>query len=168
MGGLLVAEAAVHFSPVARRITGVIAFDTPYLGMHPHVVVSGIASLFQKKEDGSSNGRDQKNEGKGDVASRNPGPPAPSAEGMSSEQAINDKEIVKFVNSADAYPQPGAGAGSGSGSGSNTPISTHSYSQHHYTGGSSPHPPPHSAISPFFPVRRAAPPPRRVCRLRHF
>lgn len=28
-----------------------IAFDTPYLGMHPHVVISGIASLFPKDED---------------------------------------------------------------------------------------------------------------------
>ena len=58
MGGLLAAEAATDVSnnpggyPGARpcRIVGVVAFDTPYLGMHPHVVVSGIASLVPKEE----------------------------------------------------------------------------------------------------------------------
>jgi hypothetical protein len=56
MGGLLAAEAATDLSnnpdqhPGAKpkRIVGVIAFDTPYLGMHPHVVISGIASLLPK------------------------------------------------------------------------------------------------------------------------
>ncbi len=52
MGGLLAAEAATHISnnPPGhhrpRRIIGMMAFDTPYLGMHPHVVITGIASLF--------------------------------------------------------------------------------------------------------------------------
>ncbi|KIY49194.1 hypothetical protein FISHEDRAFT_41332 [Fistulina hepatica ATCC 64428] len=54
MGGLLAAEAATHASnnpdeyPGAKpiRIIGIVAFDVPFLGMHPHVVVSGIASLF--------------------------------------------------------------------------------------------------------------------------
>ncbi|KAJ7178203.1 hypothetical protein C8R46DRAFT_1076096 [Mycena filopes] len=50
MGGLLAADAATDASNFglsrARRILGVVAFDVPYLGMHPHVVVSGIASLF--------------------------------------------------------------------------------------------------------------------------
>jgi hypothetical protein len=48
MGGLLAADAATGISHKAHRIIGVIAFDTPYLGMHPHVVISGIASLFPK------------------------------------------------------------------------------------------------------------------------
>ncbi|KAJ3790113.1 hypothetical protein GGU10DRAFT_392285 [Lentinula aff. detonsa] len=54
MGGLLAAEAANDPSTtndVHRRIVGLIAFDCPYLGMHPHVVVTGIASLFPKKTD---------------------------------------------------------------------------------------------------------------------
>lgn len=57
MGGLLVAEAATHMSnnpstsTKPRRIMGMIAFDTPYLGMHPHVVVTGIQSLFQNDAD---------------------------------------------------------------------------------------------------------------------
>lgn len=55
MGGLLAAEAATDPSnaPIEetgkpRRIVGVVAFDTPYLGMHPHVIISGIASLLPK------------------------------------------------------------------------------------------------------------------------
>ncbi|KAH8833448.1 hypothetical protein DL96DRAFT_1586123 [Flagelloscypha sp. PMI_526] len=58
MGGLLVAEAAIDPSnnpetwPGAKpkRIVGMIAFDCPYLGMHPHVVKTGIASLFAGDE----------------------------------------------------------------------------------------------------------------------
>ncbi|KAF7296790.1 hypothetical protein MIND_00910000 [Mycena indigotica] len=53
MGGLLAADAATgsfNAGPAkSRRILGVIAFDVPYLGMHPHVVVSGLASLFPKE-----------------------------------------------------------------------------------------------------------------------
>ncbi|KAJ7624445.1 hypothetical protein FB45DRAFT_83027 [Roridomyces roridus] len=55
MGGLLAADAATDASnlgnPRSRRILGVIAFDVPYLGLHPHVVVSGIASLFPADDD---------------------------------------------------------------------------------------------------------------------
>lgn len=55
MGGLLAADAATDASNSgsvrSRRILGVVAFDVPYLGMHPHVVVSGIASLFPEKDD---------------------------------------------------------------------------------------------------------------------
>jgi alpha-beta hydrolase superfamily lysophospholipase len=43
MGGLLAAEAATDPSsnaalhPKPYRIIGLVAFDTPYLGMHPHI-----------------------------------------------------------------------------------------------------------------------------------
>ncbi|KAL0579905.1 hypothetical protein V5O48_002076 [Marasmius crinis-equi] len=51
MGGLLVAEAATDPEMSCkrhRRVVGMIAFDCPYLGMHPRVILSGIASLFAK------------------------------------------------------------------------------------------------------------------------
>ncbi|KAG7095656.1 hypothetical protein E1B28_006377 [Marasmius oreades] len=54
MGGLLVAEAATDPSILnkkPRRVVGMIAFDCPYLGMHPRVVVTGIASLLPKGEE---------------------------------------------------------------------------------------------------------------------
>ena len=68
MGGLLAADAATHPSnnpdqyPGAKpkRIVGVVAFDTPYLGMHPHVVVSGIASLLPK---GNEPGKERQSDG---------------------------------------------------------------------------------------------------------
>ena len=51
MGGLLSAEVALQ-RPVdglgfRHRILGTINFDTPFLGMHPGVVVSGLGSLFR-------------------------------------------------------------------------------------------------------------------------
>ncbi|KAI9867342.1 MAG: hypothetical protein M1830_005830, partial [Pleopsidium flavum] len=58
MGGILSAEVAllVPYSPTSRepfrhRILGTINFDTPFLGMHPGVVVSGIGSLFRPAPD---------------------------------------------------------------------------------------------------------------------
>ncbi len=55
MGGLLAADAATDASnsgvPRSRRILGLVAFDVPYLGMHPHVVISGIASLLPDESD---------------------------------------------------------------------------------------------------------------------
>jgi hypothetical protein len=54
MGGILAAEVALLPShspatgqPFRHRILGTIGFDTPYLGMHPGVIVSGISSLFR-------------------------------------------------------------------------------------------------------------------------
>ena len=54
LGGILAAEVALLPShrPGSKdifqhRILGHIAFDTPFLGMHPGVVTTGIASLFK-------------------------------------------------------------------------------------------------------------------------
>ncbi|KAG8750975.1 hypothetical protein FRC14_008239 [Serendipita sp. 396] len=104
MGGLLVAEAATDRSDVARRIIGMIAFDTPYLGMHPHVVVSGIASLFQKKEEPNKSGGSSERPKTPSFAMEK-GMPAPSAQGLPSEKALNDDQKINFVSSIDAYPE---------------------------------------------------------------
>jgi hypothetical protein len=80
MGGLLAADVATdpfnnpdqYPGAKPKRIVGVIAFDTPYLGMHPHVVVSGIASLLPKGNE-------------------------PGKEGQS-DQALNDHTKVKIVD----------------------------------------------------------------------
>lgn len=54
MGGILCADVALQKSPsptagqdLRHRILGTINFDTPFLGMHPGVIVSGIGSLFR-------------------------------------------------------------------------------------------------------------------------
>ncbi|KAF5392800.1 hypothetical protein D9757_000924 [Collybiopsis confluens] len=52
MGGLLAAEAVTHSYNAedgSKRIIGMVAFDCPYLGMHPRVVITGLGSLFPKK-----------------------------------------------------------------------------------------------------------------------
>jgi len=52
MGGLLSAEIALMPAPppanrpLTHRILGTINFDVPFLGMHPGVVKSGLASMF--------------------------------------------------------------------------------------------------------------------------
>ncbi|KAK4127376.1 hypothetical protein N657DRAFT_641367 [Parathielavia appendiculata] len=55
MGGLLAAEVVLlpnqspynYSSPFRHRILGTISLDAPLLGLHPGVVVTGIASLFR-------------------------------------------------------------------------------------------------------------------------
>ncbi|KAG6009945.1 hypothetical protein E4U21_000716 [Claviceps maximensis] len=54
MGGLLAAEIVLlsnrnphHQHPFKHKILGIIAMDAPFLGLHPGIVISGIASLFQ-------------------------------------------------------------------------------------------------------------------------
>ena len=51
MGGLVIAEVALMPSPTSdrplkHRIVGTVNFDVPFLGMHPGVVKSGLASIF--------------------------------------------------------------------------------------------------------------------------
>ena len=51
MGGLVIAEVALMPSPTSdrplkHRVVGTVNFDVPFLGMHPGVVKSGLASIF--------------------------------------------------------------------------------------------------------------------------
>lgn len=54
MGGLLAAEMVLmpnqvssSQSPLKHRILGTLSLDSPFLGLHPGIVASGISSLFQ-------------------------------------------------------------------------------------------------------------------------
>ncbi|KAI9717747.1 MAG: hypothetical protein M1812_004476 [Candelaria pacifica] len=58
MGGILSAEVVLlpptggpPGPPFRHRLLGTVNFDTPFLGMHPGVVVSGIGSLFRPAPD---------------------------------------------------------------------------------------------------------------------
>jgi hypothetical protein len=57
MGGILNAEVALKppdspatGKPFQHRILGTINFDTPFLGMHPGVVIAGLGSIFRPKD----------------------------------------------------------------------------------------------------------------------
>ncbi|KAI1438283.1 hypothetical protein GGR50DRAFT_685447 [Xylaria sp. CBS 124048] len=57
MGGLLIADVVLIPSTTQgqhgffkHRILGTVNLDSPFLGMHPGIVVSGISSLFRKNE----------------------------------------------------------------------------------------------------------------------
>lgn len=81
MGGILSAEVALlkqlNSESFQHRILGTINFDTPFLGMHPGVVVSGLGSLFRPAPE-SPNARPQQESsggqeiGNNDVVSASP------------------------------------------------------------------------------------------------
>ncbi|KAL5483304.1 hypothetical protein ACEPAI_8534 [Sanghuangporus weigelae] len=73
MGGLLAAEVATSDSHQSKRVIGLMAFDVPFLGMHPRVIISGIASLLP-----------------GDKESRE-----------KSEAELNDENVVKRIRGDD-------------------------------------------------------------------
>ncbi|KAK6353957.1 hypothetical protein TWF730_008377 [Orbilia blumenaviensis] len=52
MGGLLAVDTVIlqPFPPGRHRILGTISFDTPFIGIHPGVITSGLASLFNPAE----------------------------------------------------------------------------------------------------------------------
>lgn len=66
MGGILAAEVALKPSnspatgqPFHHRILGTVNFDTPFLGIHPGVISSGISSLFRPAQDPPSTKQSQ-------------------------------------------------------------------------------------------------------------
>lgn len=91
MGGLLAAEAAMDPSNAPRqpggkpnRIVGIIAFDVPFLGMHPHVVISGLASLLPKGESSSDDKKKEKTP---------PPSPAPQTTPSEGNAHMSEKEM---------------------------------------------------------------------------
>ncbi|KAL4757192.1 uncharacterized protein BDW70DRAFT_153564 [Aspergillus foveolatus] len=68
-GGLIAAEVALVTSRTAsnqiegmnlrQNIAGLVAFDAPFLGLHPRVVGTGIGRLFHRKADTKNEGKDQ-------------------------------------------------------------------------------------------------------------
>jgi hypothetical protein len=45
-----------------KRISGVVAFDTPYFGMHPHVVTSLLPKGNEPGKDGQSDAMNDHNQ----------------------------------------------------------------------------------------------------------
>jgi hypothetical protein len=84
MGGLLTAEAATSPHDASKRVIALLAFDVPFLGMHPHVVISGIASLLpNKKGDSTEHGSEHDRLQGG---------------GLKSEREMNDARHVDVPN----------------------------------------------------------------------
>ncbi|KEY71567.1 hypothetical protein S7711_06027 [Stachybotrys chartarum IBT 7711] len=74
MGGLLSADVVLMPNqdpysqyPFKHRILGTVSLDTPFLGLHPGIIVSGISSLF-------AGGQDKPPEAHSEVSSLNSGP----------------------------------------------------------------------------------------------
>ena len=87
MGGFLAAEAATSSNHVvSKRIVALIAYDVPFLGMHPHVVVSGIASLLPHKQ--------REKEGHGGING--------GGSGLKTEKEMNDERHVNIAPAAES------------------------------------------------------------------
>lgn len=73
MGGLVCAEVALMFK---HRIVGTVNFDVPFLGMHPGVIKSGLASIFTSApEEPTDNWEDTQMTTDGDGQGSSGGPP---------------------------------------------------------------------------------------------
>jgi pimeloyl-ACP methyl ester carboxylesterase len=91
MGGLVIAEVALMPSttsdrPLKHRIVGTVNFDVPFLGMHPGVVKSGLASIFSAPpEEPSDRWQDTQLAGdaEGSVAGGEQRPTSPAPSSMS-------------------------------------------------------------------------------------
>ncbi|PYH78087.1 hypothetical protein BO82DRAFT_292152 [Aspergillus uvarum CBS 121591] len=58
LGGILAADVALLPSTLAsqssHRILGLVNFDVPFLGLHPHVIPTGLRGLWQPKQDAAA------------------------------------------------------------------------------------------------------------------
>lgn len=82
MGGILAAEIVLmpnrhpyRSHPYKHRILGTISLDSPFLGLHPGIIVAGISSLFQSAPDPAAA---ENQDGSSPVASPADAPPMQS------------------------------------------------------------------------------------------
>lgn len=98
MGGLLAADVVLkqptyqnqhqhHNGYFKHRILGTVNLDSPLLGMHPGVIVSGISSLFRKNETPKLSGEPQTQSA---VSPSITGLPSPNLSTYSSPSMISD------------------------------------------------------------------------------
>lgn len=88
MGGLLAAEAAFYLDlhpSTNHQVIGIVALDTPFLGLHPHVAKSSLTKLVfgsggkkkkqrpRRQEDGSRGMEGENGDGDGDSDSDSDG-----------------------------------------------------------------------------------------------
>ncbi|KAL7948952.1 hypothetical protein V8C42DRAFT_312763 [Trichoderma barbatum] len=83
MGGILAAEMVLmpnYISssqcPLKHRILGTLSLDSPFLGLHPGIVATGISSLFQPAQ--SPPGQDTASPPSPDIHSADPQPMSPT------------------------------------------------------------------------------------------
>ena len=114
MGGILCAEVALL---QLHQILGTINFDTPFLGMHPGVIASGLGSLFKPAPDTPNVRADEtqpenvemKYPGADDPAHRTSSssyfPPHKNSASMSiSDQSISQDTLSRFPSAAQSSP----------------------------------------------------------------
>ena len=115
MGSLLTAEAVVLLSQslsppystldsdTSHRVIGAVNFDVPFLGLHPHVVLSGIASLLPKSEKEKDKRRGSGNSSPGGV-----GVGVGTGE-EKTEKQMNNLDQVRVVRRRDVDGNVGTG-----------------------------------------------------------
>ncbi|KAI9727438.1 MAG: hypothetical protein M1834_008382 [Cirrosporium novae-zelandiae] len=108
MGGLLSAEVALlrspppynNSNPFRHRIIGTINFDTPFCGLHPGIIVSGLSSLFRGKETGKNNGKE------GTRENRNSSEYGGSSESLQINELVGVSPSPPSYSSLSATPPP--------------------------------------------------------------
>jgi hypothetical protein len=115
MGGILSAEVALQKpespatgKPFRHRILGTISFDTPFLGMHPGVVVSGIGSLFRPAEPPGGKARQSSTSGTNtpSMDSQASGSSQSYATSIAESEESSQLSLVQSITSPLASPSP--------------------------------------------------------------
>jgi hypothetical protein len=111
MGGSLASEATILLSRVTfeHNIIGVLGLDVPFLGVHPHVVSSGVAGLVKS---GKPTDQVKLNRPNADMDSRSTStlslPESPYMSGTASPSQTSLREPVSVARSQSATDKPGS------------------------------------------------------------